>query len=139
VSIVLHFTSGLTLTAGGYFTKALVVSQEDSQPAKAHKHEEGWPKFKYAMLEIRCCAFLSTLSRRTHYSARLKKDQRRGPLDRMDIVPAKFAAYDGPKQASIPVNGVDDVVCRFVAALCSNSGSHSPPAYLYCQSSFTSA
>jgi hypothetical protein len=59
VFIVLHFTSGLTLTAGGYFTKVLVVSQEDSQPAKAHKHEEGWPKFKYAMLEIRCCAFFS--------------------------------------------------------------------------------
>lgn len=51
--IVLHFTSDLTLTEGGYFTKVLVVSQEDGQPAKAHKHEEGWPKFKCAILEIR--------------------------------------------------------------------------------------
>jgi hypothetical protein len=128
---VLHFTSDLTLTEGGYFTKVLVVSQEDGQPAKAHKHEEGWPKFKCAILEIHCCALnLSlTLVRRTHYSARVEKGQHKKLLDRMDIVPAtKFAAHDGPKQASMPVNGVDDVVCRFVAALalCTDSGSHSP-------------
>lgn len=82
------------ISGRGYFTKVLVVSQEDGQPAKAHKHEEGWPKFK------------------THYSARVEKGQHKKLLDRMDIVPAtKFAAHDGPKQASMPVNGVDDVVC----------------------------
>lgn len=80
-----------------------------------------------------------TLFRRAHYSVRVEKGQQKKLLDRMDIVPAKFAAYDGPKQASIPVNGVDDVVCRFVAALCSNSVFHSPAAYLCFQNSFTSA
>ncbi len=138
--IVLHFASDLTLTEGGYFTKVLVVSQEDGQPAKAHKHEEGWPKFKCAMLEIHCCALPLTLVRRTHYSARVEKGQHKKLLGRMDIVPAtKLAAHDEPKQASMPVNGVDNVACRFVAAPCTHSGSHSPPAYLCFQNSFTSA
>ncbi len=139
VFILLHFTRRLMLNSGGYFTKVLVVSPEDSQQAKSHKHEEGWPKFKYVILGLCCGMFCLTLFCRTHYSARVEKGSAKGLLDRMDIVPAKFPAYDGPKQTSIPVNGVDDVVCRFEVALCSCSGSDSPSAFLCCRNSFTSA